>query len=219
MARRKDKEKAINLRLRGHSYSQIKEELGISKSTLSTWLRDYPLSEERIRELRDLNPQRIERSRNTKRKKREAVLKKAFNACAEDVGELSERDLFIAGLFLYWAEGGKTQRYSVTLTNTNPSMILFFIQWLESLGAKRGKIKVKLHLYSDMDIQEKIDYWSKITGLPKDQFRKPYIKNSKHSDITYKNKFTEGTCNIIYGGKEISDYVLMGVKYLESLFV
>lgn len=52
MARRIDKNKAIKMRESGMSYSQIKAELGVSKSTLSLWLRDLPLSDERIRELR-----------------------------------------------------------------------------------------------------------------------------------------------------------------------
>ena len=57
--------KAIKLRKEGRSYSQIKKELRVSKSSLSLWLRQYPLSEKRLRELRDFNEQRIERFRNT----------------------------------------------------------------------------------------------------------------------------------------------------------
>jgi len=69
MARRLDKEKAIKLRLEGQSYSQIKAELGVSKSTLSGWLGDYPLSSERINELRAHSFKRIERYRNTMQRK------------------------------------------------------------------------------------------------------------------------------------------------------
>ena len=41
MARKKDKQKALTMRKKGMSYSQIKEKLGISKSTLSGWLQAY----------------------------------------------------------------------------------------------------------------------------------------------------------------------------------
>lgn len=44
MVRSKNKLKAITLRKKGMSYSQIKTEIGISKSTLSGWLSDMPLS-------------------------------------------------------------------------------------------------------------------------------------------------------------------------------
>ena len=64
------KEKVLAMRLKGMSYSQIKSEIKVSKSTLSLWLQKYPLSEKRIRELRDWNPQRIEKCRITKENKR-----------------------------------------------------------------------------------------------------------------------------------------------------
>jgi transposase-like protein len=121
MARKKDKEKAIILRKRGLSYSDIKREMGINKSTLSGWLRDMPLSEERIKELRANNPVRIERYRNTMKNKRDFRLNNVFKKVSLDIGKLTEREVFIAGLFLYWAEGGKTKSYTTVLTNTNPN--------------------------------------------------------------------------------------------------
>lgn len=70
MARTKDKEKALALRSKGYSYSMIKEEIGISKSTLSGWLRDFPLSDKRISELQSNSEIRIEKCRATKQKKK-----------------------------------------------------------------------------------------------------------------------------------------------------
>ena len=49
----------------------IKEELGISKSTLSGWLKDLPLSDKRISELQSNSQIRIEKSRITKQKKKD----------------------------------------------------------------------------------------------------------------------------------------------------
>ena len=65
MARKEDKQKAITMRKKGMSYSQIKEKLNVSKSTLSGWLYNMPLSEKRIRELQADSPVRIEKYRNT----------------------------------------------------------------------------------------------------------------------------------------------------------
>ncbi len=74
MARKEDKQKALIMRKKGMSYSQIKEKLGVSKSTLSGWLYNMPLSEQRIRELQADSPIRIEKYRNTMRAKRETRL-------------------------------------------------------------------------------------------------------------------------------------------------
>ena len=54
-----------------HAHAQIKSIVGVSKSTLSHWLRDYPLSQRRMRELRDLNPKRIKSYRETRKRRRE----------------------------------------------------------------------------------------------------------------------------------------------------
>ena len=77
MARFKDREKALLLRKQGMSYSQIKKILKVSKSTLSLWLRNYPLLKERIRELQKSEAV-IEKIRNTKRKKKEKRHKEIY---------------------------------------------------------------------------------------------------------------------------------------------
>jgi len=69
MAKFREREKAIALRKeRQMSYSQIKKILKVSKSTLSLWLRNYPLPEEKIKELQKKGWERseaaIERFRN-----------------------------------------------------------------------------------------------------------------------------------------------------------
>jgi len=217
MPRLKDKSKAIELRKEGMSYSQIKNFLGISKSTLSGWLHDMPLSEKRMRELRDFSPMRIERCRNTKMKKREARLKLVYKKVSKDIGKLSKREFFLAGLFLYWAEGGKTKSCTTVLINTNPNMIKFFLKWLKNLGVDKNKLKISLHLYSDMDINKQIKYWSQLLDIDKSQFRKPYIKKSKLTDITYRNGFGQGTCCLIYDNRDLSEYIMQGLKYIENL--
>lgn len=216
MARRKDKEKVLLLRSKGMSYSQIKEELDIPKSTLSNWLSEYPLSKERIRELRDLNPRRIERCRNTKRKNREKELEGYYRKASRKIHSLNERELFLTGLFLYWGEGGKTKRYSVSLSNTDPAVLKFFIKWLISLGVPKEKIKGHIHIYKDMDYEKILEYWSTTLDIEEAQFRNPYIKSTNQAGLSYKSGFRKGTCNIFYDKKEIAYLVHMGLKYLQD---
>jgi len=63
-----------------------------------------PLSAERIRELQADSPIRIEKYRNTMRAKREKKLLEAYVEMSKKIGRLSTRELFLAGLFLYWAD-------------------------------------------------------------------------------------------------------------------
>jgi len=217
MARKLDKQKAIKLRQKGFSYSQIKEKLNIGKGTLSEWLSGMPLSEERIKELRDFSPQRIERYRNTMQKKSRDQHDLIYKNIKDKLKSLSDRDLLISGFFLYWGEGSKTKSYSVALTNTNPKMLVFFIKWLEFFNVPKEKLRVKLHLYSDMKIKDQVSFWSKTLDIPITQFRNSYIKKTKLSSVTYKNGFGHGTCSVIVEDKVIASQILIGLEYIQDI--
>ena len=176
--------------------------------------RDYPLSPDRIKELRDWNPRRIENFINTMRSKRKQKFLVALEKAKSDIGSLSKRDLFIGGFFLYWAEGGKTKMGSLSLGNTDPSMLKVFIKWLGLLGISQSDVKVKLHLYKDMNKNREINFWQKELGVSKHQFIKPYIKDSLLSGLTYKSGFGHGTCNIVVDRTDPTRYILMGVRYI-----
>lgn len=176
-----------------------------------------PLSGEQIRLLRDLNPQRIERYRETRRKQREARLELAYERARVDIGTITEREFFIAGLYLYWGEGTKTSHHSTNLANTDPAMIRAFLDWLDVVGIPRTLVRVKLHLYKDMDAEKEIRYWCKETGLSRKNFRPPYIKKSNLSDITYKNGYGHGTCNVVFENARVWEYINMALKRIKEL--
>ncbi len=216
MAHRDLKNKAIYLRKQGASYSQIKNKLGVSKSTLSGWLYDMPLSVSRIKELRDNSPIRIEKYRNTMRAKKEKRLMGAYKLMSNKIGKMTKREIFLAGLFLYWSEGTKRTSSVIEMTNTNPYMLKFFVEWFKQLDVNPEKIKVRLHLYEDMNIKKQTEYWSRTLSIPIKNFRNPYIKNSKLSSINYKSGYGQGTCSLIVGDADLFNKVIMGIKYLEN---
>ena len=218
MAKRLEKEKAIALRLQGQSYSQIKAELGVSKSTLSLWLREYPLFEYQIKKLFDDKHQWIERIRNTKALKKQKRRSLVLDRVSKDINTLSSREFFLAGLFLYWGEGGKTQETTTCLTNTNPAALIFFIRWLLSMGIEKDKIKIRLQIYKDMNKEKIINFWSNILDIPRNQFNNPQVKKTNQSELTYKSGFGNGTCTVAYYDRDLSEYVLSGLAYIASQF-
>lgn len=207
------------MRLLGKSYSEIKAELGISKSTLSGWLNDMPLSLEQLRDLRDLNPRRIEHFRETMRTKRDSRLNEVYKRVANDIGRLSRRDLFVAGLYLYWGEGTKSARGKVSVANTDPAVVRTFMNWLTLMEIPKTKLKVRLHLYKDMSPAKEIHFWAKELGLSRSQFIPPYVKESNLKDITYKNGFGHGTCNIQFENIAMWEYISMALRYLREQHV
>ena len=219
MAKQVEHRKAIELRKSGKSYREIRQLLGVSKGTLSAWLAEYPLSEKRIRELRDWNQQRIEKYRETRRKNREAILATIYEKERRTVLPLSGRDTLIGGLFLYWGEGGKTSMSELSLSNTNPAIVKACMSWLEkTMGVAKTTIKIKLHLYTDMDIEKETHFWAKELKLSRRQFGKPYIKKSKFSELSYKNGFGHGTCNVLVRNAILAKKVMMGLKVLENFY-
>jgi transposase len=217
MARFKDREKALVLRKQGKSYSQIKKILGLSKGTLSVWLRKYPLSKQCIRELRDWNEQRIEKYRETMRKKRQTRLDRTYDEQKKIVLPLTKREFFIAGLMLYWGEGKKSKPTALSISNTDPSVIKFFIKWLNNcLLVPKEKIKIQLHLYNDMKVKKEIRYWSQTLKLPLKQFNRPYIKETSCQRINHKGTFGHGTCNAEINSVLLAEKILMSLKVISD---
>lgn len=216
MARKDEKNQAIKLREQGLSYSQIKDTLGINKSTLSGWLSGMPLSKVRLDELQR-NENVIEKIRTTKLLKRKLRVENVYDRIKTEIGLLTNRELFVAGFFLYWAEGGKTTKYTASLSNTDPRMVRAFIKWLKMIQAPINKMYIRLHLYSDMNELAEIDYWAEELKISKTYFKKSYIKNSKLSDLTYITR-GHGTCNVIMPGRDISEYVLQGQQVIADMY-
>ncbi|OGD61584.1 hypothetical protein A3A71_04145 [Candidatus Berkelbacteria bacterium RIFCSPLOWO2_01_FULL_50_28] len=210
--------RALELRKKAMSYSQIKSMLGVSKSTLSLWLRDFPLSHERIQELRGSNEGRIEKFRDTMRQKKEKRLDEVLKRELKDLSPLTERELYVAGLFLYWGEGGKTNPFELSLGNTNPKIAKFFLHWaMHCLGLPKSKIKARLQLYVDMDIPKEMEYWIKTLDLPIENFHKPYIKATTLRGLTFKG-YGHGTCDLRISHRDSSEKVLMAIKALSEKY-
>ncbi|MEZ4195414.1 MAG: hypothetical protein R3B53_03445 [Candidatus Paceibacterota bacterium] len=172
-----------------------------------------PLTIEQINDLRANSPRRIEKFRSTMLAKRTERLARLEVKIKKELGTLSKRDVFIGGLFLYWGEGGKTNPYTTTLVNTDVAMIRFYLKWLVLLGVKADKVKIRLHLYHDMDIKKEINFWHSQLGIPINQFNKPQIKKTKQKVLSRKG-FGHGTCNVIVGDRDFTDKVLTTLKVL-----
>lgn len=218
MTKLKEHRIAISLRKAGKSYSQIRKELRLSKSTLSLWLKNFPLSKKQIQELRKNNEIRIEKYRNTRQMNRNKRLMNIYNFEKKNLIPFSKKELLIAGLFLYLGEGNKASNCTISVNNTDPSVLKFYYYWLvKSFKIPKEKIKVYLHLYKDMDINGEMNYWIKELNISKNQFIKPYIKDSKRSDLDQKG-FGHGTCGLVFHKTEIKEKILMSIRAIADYY-
>jgi hypothetical protein len=193
--------RAIKLRKDGNSYGNIRKIVKVSKSTLSIWLRDVEIDLDK----RDTILIGREKSRYlaAKARKNDRInrTKKIVDLAEKEFKLLVRKELFLSGLLLYWAEGDKKQE-RVKFANSDKNMIKLMMRWFREIcRVPETKFRIALHIHNLHSPHEVVDYWSKITGVNKNQFNKVYIKKT-----TLKNRrvpLYEGTCSIIVNSKEL----------------
>ena len=80
--------------------------------------------------------------------------------------------------FLYWAEGGKTEKY-VSFTNSNPKMIETFLSLMRSsFDLDEKKLRCLIHVHEYHDKEKLLDFWSRKTKIPPNKFSHFYLKKN-----------------------------------------
>lgn len=167
---------AIALRKKGLSYNEIRQQVPISKSSLSLWLKNVHLSPKHRARLYTKQIQILSRGTPSQieRRKREVALI-TENAKKEISLPLSSETHRFLGAALYWAEGSKTK--SFTIANSDPVLIAFMIRWFKKMfGVSPSVLKAHLNIYSQQNELEVKQFWSEITGIPIGNFGKTFIK-------------------------------------------
>ncbi|PIS17212.1 MAG: hypothetical protein COT59_01910 [Candidatus Nealsonbacteria bacterium CG09_land_8_20_14_0_10_42_14] len=180
-----EKLKARFLRKRGLSVKEIQRRLGVSRSSVSLWVREVRLTKRQLRKLY-LNKKTgglkgsIIAAMN-KIRQREAITKKLMEKGIKEVGRLSKRDKFITGIAMYFAEGDKGDK-NVSFSNSDPRAITFMVSWLQNVcRVPKEKFRVSIYLHDNLDEKKAKRFWSRLTKIPLSQFRKSYIvKNNPY---------------------------------------
>ncbi|WP_327218699.1 hypothetical protein [Streptomyces cyaneofuscatus] len=176
--------KARELRLQGMTYDQIQVELGCSKSSISLWVRDLPKPErKRSRaESSAIGRRGWEATLQRRDVERQAQKQRA----ADEVGAMTDRELFLLGVGLYWAEGTKSKPYRtqerVTFVNSDPGMIEVFLAWLRLLGVDGDALRFHVLIHETADVAGAERFWADLTGAAPSAFGKTSLK--KHSPKT-----------------------------------
>jgi transcriptional regulator with XRE-family HTH domain len=187
-----EQNRARDLRAQAWTLGEIAEELGVSKSSVSLWVRgvrfDEAAADERSRVRHQAGAARArQRGPNILQRRKQAEIDDGRREGLAVVGDRSDRDLLIAGTMLYAGEGAKTDG-NVKLANTDPRMIELFCRWLRQFfDVDEPRLRVRLYLHQGLDLEEATSFWSDLTGIPRSQFGKPWravpdasIRHSKH---------------------------------------
>jgi len=192
MAKSKEKNKALKLRQKGESIKDIARRLKITKSTVSLWCRDIKLTQEQIQRLHEkmVKGGYIGRMKGAQMQyeRRLKKVKEWRQKGIKQIGRLSNRDLLIAGISLYWGEGSRKTRHT-SFSNSNPEMIKFMIEFFRKvckIDKDRFTAYIGINKIHKNRIEEVEDYWSRITNIPRKQFTKTTLIKAKNKKV-YKN--------------------------------
>lgn len=189
------REAARELRQRGLDYMRIAAELGVSKSSVSLWVRDLPrpprLSYE---ECRRRQAEGVRRYWNAERGAREAEREVVRAVAAARIGALSDREVLIAGAIAYWCEGAKSKPYRradrVVFVNSDPGLIAFFLRFLDVAGVARERLTYRVQIHETADAEAAQRFWLDVTGADPAQFRRPSLK--RHNPRTARMNTGDG---------------------------
>jgi hypothetical protein len=175
-----ERERARALRAQNRTLADIAETLGVSKSSVSIWVRDVPFTPT----LKLRGPHRRPHPAH------EAKLRQIEDLDrdgAARIGILSEQEFLVAGVALYAGEGAKGDG-AVNFANTDARMIRYFCAWLRRFfDVDESRLRVRVYLHEGLDLEAAETFWSATTGVPRAQFRAahravrdPSIRRNKH---------------------------------------
>lgn len=180
------KQKAIELRKAGKTYSEILQEIPVAKSTISLWLREVGLSISQKQRITEKRKQAQRKGAFIQKYKRIKRQKELIRNAKLEIKSLSEKELWLIGIALYWAEGSKEKEGNpgsgVSFSNSDPRMIALFIKWLkECVKIPDEDISADLYIHEShkSKVKEVIKKWGSILKLPTSFFKYVYFKKNK----------------------------------------
>ncbi|BCL20989.1 hypothetical protein ACPCBX_16100 [Streptomyces tuirus] len=204
------REKARELRLQGWTYDQIQVELGCSKSSISLWVRDLPKPERRdpTEQAKLAAQRRWEHELAARDEERQQTKEAARQA----IGELSHRELFLAGVVLYWAEGAKDKAHSrqrrenLQFINSDPNVIGFYLRWLDAQDVERERLRFRVYIHESADVTEAESYWAELVGVDPSALQRTTLK--RHNPRTVRKNVGDSYrgCLAIYVTKSAELY-------------
>jgi transcriptional regulator with XRE-family HTH domain len=173
-------EKAREMRAEGRTLLDIATVLGVSKSSVSFWVRDVEF---------EAQPRRASAHRrpHAQHLAKLAQIAECDRLGVERIGTLSDEAFLAAGAALYAGEGSKGDG-KVTFANTDPEMMAFFCAWLRRFfKIDESRLRVRVYLHEGLDLDAAEEFWSRVTAVPRSQFNRPYrakpdptIRRTKH---------------------------------------
>lgn len=171
------KEQARKLRADGRSIADIATTLGVSKSSVSLWVRDVLLTDD---QRANLSTTAVSSRAASNVARRIALTERVRRDAMAEIGGLSDRELFLVGVTAYWAEGAKAKPWRtgerVAFINSDPTMVSVFLAFLALVGISPDDCTFRVSIHESADVEEATAYWADVVGVPAAAFGRPTLK-------------------------------------------
>jgi transcriptional regulator with XRE-family HTH domain len=173
--------KARELRQQGLVYNEIAAKLGVSKSSVSLWVRDLPRPERlSYEECAKRQAAAVAAYWLRERQRREAAREHIRAGEQHAIGQLSDREVLIAGAIAHMCEGTKSKPYRrsgrVIFINSDPRLISFYLRFLRLAGVKRDQLTFQVSIHESADVPSAQEFWRQVTQADPVRFRRPNLK-------------------------------------------
>ncbi|MBN1814188.1 MAG: helix-turn-helix transcriptional regulator [Anaerolineae bacterium] len=207
----------------GLSYREIEGITGISRSTLSHWLRAIPLTpqqETRLEERLRVNRANFAaRAWKTNQERYKRAREEAYQDGASIMIELPDQTCVdeLAMAMLYLGEGSRSGG-RVQMASTNPDILRYFLWALRSLySAEEERLSFRLNLVEAARPLERrlLQWWAKELDCSQQQFIKTqYDVRSSRTQVT---EDYYGVCTITYNNTYLQQRILgLAHAYVQS---
>ena len=177
---------AIAMRKAGKTYSEILKVIPVAKSTLSLWLRAVGLSTAQEQTLTTKKRKAGLRGSLARKNHRLAQITEFDAQGISDVGKITDRELWLLGVALYWAEGSKQRTETsvssaVMFANSDVRMLKLFLRWLYAVKISEADILFELYVHSNRraEVDSFKRWWAQHLGVPVARFDRVYFKTAK----------------------------------------
>lgn len=177
-----EKEKAIQLRREGRTYSEILAQIPIAKSTLSEWLKSVQLATAQKQAITKKRQDSALRGAQKRRYMRLEEIQKFIDSGQKEIGKLTKRELWLIGTALHWAEGSKQKETAVStgiiFNNSDMNMVRVYLSWLQLLNVDDSDIEFELYVHDTRRLESLVfrEWWARELKIPLSKLNKVYIK-------------------------------------------
>lgn len=208
--------KAVSLRKKGLSYSEILKQVPVAKSTLSEWFRDVGLSEPQKQRLTQKKLAAALRGALKRKNDRIQRCKKIREESIVEVRGLDRNAYWLVGAALYWAEGSKEKEHKISspviFSNSDGEMISFFYNWLIKIcNVSPSEIYFELYIHENAQINLAKKYWAEVLSRDEKEFERVRLKKNKGTSFRKnRGKNYHGVLRVVVRKSSILNRKIMG---------